>query len=161
MKSSLRPTVQALLIADHVDSDQATGRKIVFGILHHLNVSPDSHRIRPQGPSTSGPSTPADQHRSGSPFVYLNLNNVRGTQPLVLRYVNLANDNVYFECEFEVASDDPLSPNEVVIPLPSLPVNRAGTFALELLWNDEPLGVHRITVASSEDPVPIEGDLNG
>lgn len=63
-----------------------------------------------------------------------------------LRYVYLDEDQALFECKFQVTSSDPLQTIEVVLPMPSLPILKAGTYALELLCGDEPLGSHRIKV---------------
>ncbi len=70
---------------------------------------------------------------------------MNGEVPLILRYVSLTGDRVLFEVEMQVKSDDPLKTVEIVMPLPLLP-NIAGIHVLELLWDDEMLGSHRIDV---------------
>jgi len=84
--------------------------------------------------------------QSGSPFCYISLTEVRGRSSFELRYVDLAEDKVLFGTQFEIDCNNPLETVELVFPLPLLPGSRPGTFVLELLWNNEPLGYHRITV---------------
>ncbi len=70
---------------------------------------------------------------------------MNGEVPLVLRYVSLTGDEVLFEVEMVVKNDDPLKTVEIVMALPLLP-NIAGIHVLELLWDNEMLGSHRIHV---------------
>ncbi len=57
-----------------------------------------------------------------------------------------------FRTEFTATSNDPLQPLDVVLPLPQLPTDKPGTFALELVWNDEVIGSHRLIV----EEVPLQ-----
>ena len=84
-------------------------------------------------------------HRSGSPFCYISLTEVRGAQTFTIRFVNLDDDQALFETKFEVTCNSPLETIEGVFPLPVLPIKGPGHYALELLWGHEPLGCHRIT----------------
>jgi hypothetical protein len=84
--------------------------------------------------------------RAGNPYCYISLTDIRGEQILDLRYVDLSDEKVLIQVGINVRSNDPLETVEIVLPLPPLPTTKAGTFALELLWNDEPLGSHRINV---------------
>ena len=45
----------------------------------------------------------------------------------------------------EVACDDPLATVELVLPVPPLP-RTPGHYALELLYKNELIGSHRVTV---------------
>jgi len=142
----VKPVLQALLVADHVYSDSVTGKKIVAGIFHRLMFK------RPNVPEEQAePPKPVIQvgssgHRAGSPFCYLSLTEVRGEQPFELRFVDLGTDTVIFGTKFGFKSDNPLQTIEHILPLPTLPINKPGVFALELLWNNEPLGSHWIVV---------------
>lgn len=53
--------------------------------------------------------------------------------------MDLSTEDVKFEVELTIQSEDPCTPTEVSIPLPLLPVDQHGRFALELLWYDEPI----------------------
>jgi hypothetical protein len=145
---SIRPTLQALLVADHIYTDHETQKKVVAGIFHQLiTISPS-----PPASANAGeaPISIHNLRRAGSPFAYASLTDVRGKQEFVLRYVDLGTDNVIFQYEIEVQSDDPLASAELAIPLPLIPSSKEGTFALELLWNNEPLGSYRIQVKSQK-----------
>lgn len=151
----IRPTLQALLVADHAYSDATTGKKIIAGIFHTIYSKTQTlPQDRPKGAPMQLQVPPAG-FSMGSPFAYISLINVRGVQQFVLRYVDLATDVVRFQTDFRVDCQDPLSPVEVVMPLLPLPVDKPGSFALELLWREESLGTYRIHVKPSPHlPVP-------
>jgi len=145
----IKPTLQALLVADHAYSDATTGKKIIAGIFHTIYSKTQTlPQDRPKGAPMQLQVPPAG-FSMGSPFAYISLINVRGVQQFVLRYVDLATEIVRFQTDFRVDCQDPLSPVEVVLPLLPLPVDKAGSFALELLWREESLGTYRIHVKPS------------
>lgn len=161
----MKPILQAILVADHVYSDEVTKKKIVVGIFDRIyfsRVEPPKDEDAPEvsgEPDAQGATMVISQagHRMGSPFCYINLADVHGDQTFELRYVDLSTDTVLFKTNFGIRSTDPLTTAEVAFPLPPLPTGKAGTFALELLWNDEPLGSHRIRV----EEVPKENKSDG
>jgi len=146
----VKPILQALLMADHVYVDTATNKKIVAGIFHRMVLTRPS--VEPVGEHAQKIQIPLSGHLSGSPFCYVSLTEVRGQQQFTLRYVNLEDDRALFQSEFEVNCSDPLETVEAVFPLPILPVKGPGHYALELLWGQEPLGCHRITIVESPQP---------
>jgi hypothetical protein len=142
----VKPVLQALLLADRIYEDKATGKKIIAGIfqaLYFKDMKEVQSELQRRGVSEA--HIPGGMH-AGSPYAYISLTDVRGAQPFVLRYVDLGEDQPVFEASFTLTAQDPLATVEVVAPLPPLPTTKAGTFALELLWNDEPLGSFRIIV---------------
>jgi hypothetical protein len=144
----LKPVLQALLVADHVYVDTVTGKKIVAGIFHRLRFARnvETKQVQEEGGEAEIQMQIAPGgHRAGSPFCYVSMTDVHGQQDFELRYVDLARDQVLLSTKFRVDSKDPVQTVEVILPLPLLP-NQAGGFALELLWNNEHLGSHRITV---------------
>lgn len=156
----LKPVLQALLVADHVYTDQVTGKKIVAGIFHQMVFTRKPPRGESEHPADEGVQIQvrAGGHRAGSPFCYISLTDVHGKQEFELRYVDLANDQVLLKAGFGIVSSDPVATAEVALPLPSLPTGTPGTFALELLWNNEPLGSHRIIV---RELTTEDGDSDG
>src|SRR5947207_1189979 len=144
----MKPVLQALVLADHVYTDSVTGKKIVAGIFHRLwfrkNVPPEVRDVGGQATATF--QIQPSGHQAGSPFCYVSLTDVHGEQDFEMRFVDLGDNKSLFGTTFRVKSDDPLQTVEVVVPLPMLPTNKPGTFALELLWNGEPLGAHRVVV---------------
>lgn len=158
----MKPVLQALLVADHVYTDAVTGKKIVAGIFHRLLFRKTPPRAAQAPIEEEEPGVQiqvsAGGHRAGSPFCYISLTDLHGPQEFELRYVDLANDLVLMKAGFEIQTDDPLATAEVTLPLPTLPSDKPGTFALELLWKNEPLGSHRIIV--SEQPQE-DGESHG
>ena len=88
--------------------------------------------------------------QAGSPYVYINLTELRGPTELKIRYVSRDKHEAIFETNpFCVTSQSPLDSVEMIIPVPALP-RIPGIYALELLLGDEPLGSHRVTVKQVE-----------
>lgn len=144
---SVKPIVQALLVADHVYEDRVSRKKIVVGIFYTLFFvkklpTPETTKEGEE----SAPKKTVVGIQAGSPYAYINLTNIRGRQDFVLRYVDLQDYQVLFEIKFFAECDDPLQVAELIAPLPPLPAKKSGVCALELLWNDEPIGSFRIRV---------------
>jgi hypothetical protein len=149
----VKPVLQALLVADQVYEDKRTGKKIIAGVFHNLwfkRQEDVAAELKKQGLDGTMPGGML----AGSPTAYACLTEIRGKQPFVLRYVDLQEDTPLFQAEFNVSCADPLKVVELVLPLPPLPATKAGTFALELLWKDEPLGSFRVTVAELQTEGP-------
>ncbi|MGQ9573923.1 MAG: hypothetical protein ACUVUC_01270 [Thermoguttaceae bacterium] len=147
-----KPILQALLLADHVYQDKATGKKVIAGTFNQLNLS----KIKPapqEPPQASGPRqlSPAEVTRLGSPTVFISLTDVRGPIELELRYVDLADNGVLLRARFPIQSDDPLKTVEAIVPMPPLPAPHPGVYALELVYNEEPLGALRITAVEAPE----------
>ena len=68
---------------------------------------------------------------------------VQGEKKFELRYVELFENNALFSTEFGIKNGDPLASVQLAIPVPLLPA-KEGTFALELLCDNELLGSHRV-----------------
>jgi hypothetical protein len=161
MGTGIKPIVQAILVADHVYTDAGTGKKIVTGIFHSIFTRKQAVRIEQVGEGSERRQLKvpisAAGFQMGSPFAYISLANVRGKQQFSLRYVDLSTDEARFQAEFGVDCKDPLATVELAVPLPPLPADKPATFALELVWNDEPLGSYRIQVQFLEEPPPGSG----
>lgn len=156
-----KPVLQALVLADHIYQDKTTGKMVIAGTFNRLNVfkrdpaAENKPEQQPVGPRKLGA---AEICRVGSPWAYISLTEVRGSVPLELRYVDLSDNAVMLRVELSVKSGSPLDTTEVTVPLPVLPTPHPGTYALELLSNDEPLGSHRITVAEMPTPGKEPGE---
>lgn len=151
----VQPKVQAILVADHIYIDKNTNKKIIAGIFDRMYLIPP-----PAGQEVSAEdgkikiNIPPGGHRASSPFCYINLIDIRKQEHFELRYVDLEDDRVVFGTNFNINADNPLQSVEIVIPLPLLPAEKAGVFALELIWNDISIGSHRIiveTITPSQD----------
>jgi len=144
----VKPVLQALVIADRIYEDRATGKKIVTGIFNRIRVIPKKELG--QDSSESGPRqipiVPTG-YQANSPFAYISLTDIKsGEEEFSARYVDLKSDNVLFDVRFRVKVSDPLQVAELVLPMPPLPMHSPGVFAFEVLWKDEPLGSYRIIV---------------
>jgi hypothetical protein len=141
----VKPVLQALLLADQVYQDKASGKCIVagiFGVLFKIKASQQESK------EDSGVRRiqPHEFRRAGSPSCYISLTGVRGTLPLELRYVDLADNSVLMSLCFEHSNADPVATVEIIMPVPPLPTPHAGDYALELLTDNELIGSHRIRV---------------
>jgi hypothetical protein len=149
MSHVIRPVLQSLLIADRVYTDAATGKKIIAGTFQQLLFI----RAVAFADLAKDKRVQAGGFEAGSPFLYACLTDVDGEQDFEVRYVDLADESVVFGGAFKLRSMDRLQNCEVSLPLPTLPTVKAGVFALEVLWNSQPLGSYRIKV--------VEGVLEG
>ncbi len=142
----MKPVLQALLLADHVYRDKETGKAIIAGVFDRFAVlkrPPEAGE-----PVREGPVRVPLAHvfRAGNPFAYVSLTEVRGRVQVQLRLVRLETNEVYFESNaIPVECDDPLKTVQLVLPVPILP-QIPGTYALELLCDNELVGAHRVVV---------------
>jgi hypothetical protein len=142
----VKPVLQALLLADQVYQDKTSGKTIVagiFGVLHKIKKE-----ASPGSESNEGPRRidPREFRSAGSPSCYISLTSVRGTLPLELRYVDLADNSMLMTLAFEIANSDPVANVEIIVPIPALPTPHGGSYVLELLTENELIGSHRISV---------------
>ena len=142
-----KPVLQAMVLADHVYRDSATGKYVIagtFGVIwqgeQKLAPPPAESEIAGNRQTFTGKIG-----RAGSPYLYLALSDVHGHVPLKLRYMNLADSSVLIEGQIEIVSSDPLSMVEAAIALPLLPIV-PGNFSLDLLFEGEILGSWRVAV---------------
>lgn len=149
----MKPVLQALLLADHIYQDRFTGKHVIAGIFSTVWFKKDGAKPRTEEVEGEERLVVSGGTRAGSPYAYISLTNFEGTEPFTLRYVDLADDIPLFEGTLEVTSDDRLKTHEIAAPLPPLPAAKAGTFALELLWKNDPLGTCRVLVRE----LPTEG----
>jgi len=150
------PVLQALLLADYVYQDRLTGKHVICGVFNTLIFVPPEQRESGAGATQAevGESltiSAAELIRAGSPHAYISLTELQGTKKLELRYVDLSENIAMFSTTFQLKSQDPLQTVEIAVPLPPLPAPREGTFALELLCDDEMLGSHRVLVKRNSD----------
>lgn len=142
----MKPVLQALLLADRIYEDKATGKKVIAGTFNRLWFKrglQEPQEIEEDGVKRKVIPGGMDV---GAPCAFISLTDIRGTIRCVLRYVDLQDGKALLQCEFEIHCDDPLQTVEVVLPMPRLQTEKGGTHALELLCDDEPLGSLRIIV---------------
>jgi hypothetical protein len=144
-----KPTLQAMVLADHVYRDASTGKFIIAGTFSALfqgqqkPLPQDSTRSSEiAGPRQTFANPPG---KAGSPYLYLALTGVHGRVSLGLRYINLADSSVLIEGQIDITSADPVAITEHSFPLPMLPIS-PGQFSLDILYEGEILGSWRVTV---------------
>lgn len=122
-----KPILQALVLADHVYVDAATGKKIIAGTFSQL--------LAASFPRMFGRTT----------WAYVCLTEVRGTVPIALRYTDLQTNEVLLSTRaLTIQSDDPLASRELMIEVPPFPMPHAGTYVFEVYAGDEAIGSLRI-----------------
>lgn len=139
----MKPVLQALVLAEHVYQD-VSGKKIIAGTFNRIRFS----RKQPVQEITLADGTkktivPGGVH-GGSPFAYISLTNVVDGTKLTLQFVSLEKNVTLLGTNVVVNCPDRLSSVELVVPLPPLPVQEAGSYALEVVCEGEIVGSHRI-----------------
>jgi hypothetical protein len=126
-----------------------SGKTIVAGIINQLNII----KARPPQ-SAEGPQMidPRQFYRAGAPFCYIYITGVHGHLPLELRYLDLHDNSVLMDINFnfDPPHPDPIQSYELIIPTPMLPVPHPGAYVLELLTNNELIGSYRITAKEQQ-----------
>ena len=133
--AKIRPTLEAVVLADDVYTDAVTNKKIIAGTFNQLWSN--------KFPSRFGKTTKA----------YLVLTNCRGPQKLKIRYIDLQDESVLMESpEFKIMTENPLERHEVVMDVPPFPMPHEGQYAFEVYCNGELLGGIRVNVDISKTP---------
>jgi hypothetical protein len=146
----VKPILQAMLLADRVYRD-VSGKFIIAGVFNVFAFK-KGKPVETPSEETKVKISLRDVQDTGNPWAYISLTDVKGQIPLELRYESLAGDQVIFETQFEVKSDDPLRSVEIVLPVPKLP-HLSGVFLLDLLYKGESLGSHRVHCVELQDVV--------
>lgn len=144
------PVLQALLLADHVYQDKISGKHVICGIFSTLNAIPldqkkeieDARTPLPDG----GTHVNIEEVMSvGSPYVYVSMTELSGAQQhFALRYVDLRDNSLLIQMDFDCRQLSPLVTVELFFAFPPLPIPHEGEFALELLCDNELIGSHRV-----------------
>ena len=152
----MKPILQALLLADRIYEDKATGKKIIAGVFNALFFT-KSGTPEPIA-AAENPESQAVLVRggmnAGAPSLYINLTEVRGDgdapTALGIHYVDMRDSVVLMRASIQVGAASPLDTVEVVVPMPTLPVPHEGVYALEVLYANELLGSIRITASEAQ-----------
>jgi hypothetical protein len=138
-----------------VYQDRSTGKFIIAGTFARIGITRKPAQVA-ASPEPTTFRTAEELFRavstSGSPHLYLALTDVHGSAPLKVRFVDLSQGTSLFEMSLEIKSTDPLAVTELTVPMPRLPVAKAGAFSLDLLYADEILGSWRIVVTEESTP---------
>ena len=142
----MKPVLQALLIADKVYEDKATGKKIIAGTFNRvLLASKVEASVREDEAGNKIAKIPGGM-QLGSPSAYFSVTDCYDDCQFELRYVDLSDNKVLLNARVGVRCKDPLATVEVTVPMPPLPTPHLGVYTLELLCKNELLGSLRIVV---------------
>jgi hypothetical protein len=141
----VKPVLQALVVADRIYQDRATGKIIICGTFNKLFFSKQPPAV--QAPNEAGvqQTVVTGGMDAGSPWAYISLTDVAGQVELLLQFTNLSKNQSIFSTKLQAKAQDRLQTVEIVAPLPKLPIREPGTYALEVLCEGEILGAHRVT----------------
>ena len=127
--------LKALLLADQVYTDGATGKDIISGTFDCLRAT-----------------EPFPTEFRAVTHAYISITDVHTKVRLALRYVDLNTNEVLMESDsILVESGDPLASIDFSLPVPPIPMPHEGIFAFELHADNELLGCLRITVVPTEE----------
>jgi hypothetical protein len=146
----VKPVLQALVVADHVYQD-VSGKKIIAGTFNTFKFSRKPPMAEVQAPDGTRQTVVRGGMQGGSPFAYVSLTDVCDGTRLQLQFVNLTRNAVLFGNEVTITNTNRLTSVELVFPLPRLPIQESGVYALELLCDGDILGSYRITAENLDD----------
>lgn len=127
---AVTPVLQALLLADNVYIDSATGKKVIAGTFNHLAAD--------EFPSVF------DRKKCA----FLSLTELRGEASVTLRFVDLSTGGILVEVtNLRLEHHDPLHTVEMVVEIPPLPLPHEGAYAFEAHCEGELLGSLRLMVS--------------
>lgn len=117
------PTLQALITADHIYRDAGTGKYVIAGTFHQVNVQ----------------EFPATLERTVGVFV--SLRGVSGETGLALEFVDAASGDVLMGSRsMTVVAPDAETPVEFAVELPPLPLPHPGRYLIRLACDGSPVG---------------------
>ncbi len=140
----MKPVLQALVLAERVYQD-ISGKKIIAGTFHGIVIrsgAPINEETDDEGNVVR--RTILGGTDGGSPYAYISLTDVCDNTQLCLQFVNLTKNAVMFKQDITVRSTARLRTGEIVAALPPLTVPEAGTYAFEIVCEDEIIGSHRL-----------------
>ncbi len=152
----MKPVLQALVVAERIYEVKG-GRKVICGTFNSILISERDNKIvdRPDGTKAKLLAGGDDM---GCPWVYVNLTDVVAGTKIGLEMVNVSKNIAIFGSSFEITEARRLGTVELALPLPHPRewAKEPGTFSLDLTWEGEILGSHRLVVAQKE--VSEEGE---
>jgi hypothetical protein len=148
----VKPILQALVLAEKTYTDRS-GKKIICGTFNGIKMGAATapHAIE----RTDG--SKKKMFRGGEvdaicPYAYINLTDVVDRTELTLQFTNFNKNQVLFETRLRLKPKNGLKSVEIVAPLPALHqvLKEVGTYVFEVVWNNEVIGSHRLSVTTDE-----------
>ena len=139
----MKPVLQALVLAEHVYTDKS-GKKIIAGTFNSYSFKRGS-LVEEKDVGDGAPvQVIKGGMQVGSPYAYISLTDVCNNTELLLQFVNLSKNQVLLQSKINVVCHDRLQTIEIIAPLPQLPCREPGTYAFEVVCEDEVIGSHRV-----------------
>lgn len=133
--AAAKPILEALVLADHIYSDQASGKRVIAGTFNVIwaKAFPAKHNV--------------------ITFAYIALTEIHGTVNIKLVHRDLSNDEALMAShEIPVRSPSPLETMNLSIEIPPFRLPHEGTYAFEVYADGELLGSKRIQAKKLEEP---------
>ncbi len=132
--AAAKPVLEALVLADHVYSDQRNGKRVIAGTFNTIWAKsfPARHNV--------------------VTFAYIALTEVHKVVSLKLVHRDLSNDEAIMESQnITVQAETPLHTVEVVTEIPPFNLPHEGAYAFEIYADGELLGSKRILAKKAEE----------
>lgn len=122
---------QALLLADHIYRDQDSGKYVIAGTFHQLNVA----------------AFPTTFTRTIGIFV--SLSGLTGKTAIDIEFLDTSSGEVLMRTQsLEVSCEDPGMPVEFAVEVPPPPLPHAGRYLFRLVANETVLGSAPVSVCA-------------
>jgi len=123
------PVLQALVLADHIYTDEGSSKRIICGTFSKISCL----------------SFPAIYNQTT--WVFVLLVDVTGEINLQFRFVSLANDEILMQSSpIKIQALDKLTPLDIAIQIPPFPLPRAGIYSFECYADGTMIGSVRLNV---------------
>jgi hypothetical protein len=142
----MKPVLQALVLAERIYED-VSGKKIIAGTFNGIATGEIGIPEVRLADGTNKRFIPGGTD-PGCPSAYISLTDVVDGTEIDLQYVNASKNEVIFQTRFKLNVASRLQTVEIIAPLPSIAMlsKEEGTFSLDVIWNGEILGSHRLLV---------------
>lgn len=129
-----KPRLQALLAADHIYRDQDSGKYVVAGVFHQLNVA----EFPTNFPRTIG--------------IFVSIYGLTGKTDIDLEFIDSTNGEVLMSTDaMEIFCEDTNSPVEFAVEVPPLPLPHAGQYLFRLVADGTTLGSTALRVRATNE----------
>ncbi len=147
----MKPVLQALVLADRIYED-ISHKKIICGTFNQIFLVKISKPLEVELPNGSKKVAVPGGADLGCPSAYLSLTDVVDGTEITLQIVNVSKNAVLFQTAFRINANDRLATIEIIAPLPPISAfcGEPGNFSLDVVWNSEILGSHRVLVKAIE-----------
>jgi hypothetical protein len=147
----MKPVLQALVLAERIYQDYPSNKKIIAGTFNQWHVGPVPQPT--PHPDGSGRMLIPGGTDPGCPSAYISLTDVVDGTKISLQFVDLTRNHVMFGVEIELRVQDRLATVEAVAPLPPIfrIATEPGVYTLDVVWEGEILGSHRVRVIRLEE----------